>query len=139
MDPLNQQFRVGLGAGPWVMVSIQQLPGCWDPEHPKGIRQALVALDPPGTLQLGLAEKRQDATISRVSEAAVHSFFSPSLSIEVVEVGGVEQETEKPLKTFCIVLMDPLGQLLQCFPPQTNPTGLTTIPLEQSYGLLLSC
>lgn len=52
---------------------------------------------------------------------------------------GVEQATEKPLRTFCIVLMDTIGQLLQSFPPQTSTTGLTVIPLEQSYGLLLGC
>ena len=78
MEPLNEQFRVGLDAGLWVKVSIQRLPGSWDSEHPKGIGQALAALDPPRTLQPSLAEKRQDATISSVSEAAVHSFFLPA-------------------------------------------------------------
>lgn len=76
---------------------------------------------------------------SAVSEAVVHQFFSPSLSAKVAGVWGVEQETEKPLKTCCIVLRDPVGQLLQWFSPQTSPTGPTAIPLEQSYGLLLSC
>lgn len=42
----------------------------------------------------------------------------------------IEQKTKKPLKTFCIVLIDPTGQLLQCFPPQSSPTSLTMIPLE---------
>jgi len=87
MQPLNQQFREGLGAGPLVTVSIQRLPESWDPEHPRGISQALADLDQAGTLQAGLAEKRQDATVSRVSEVfSPQVFFSPSPSTKVVGV-----------------------------------------------------
>lgn len=43
---------------------------------------------------------------------------------------GVEQGTEKPLKAFRIVLMNPFSGLLQCFPLLTSPTSPTMIPLE---------
>lgn len=89
VEPLKQPFRAGLGAGPLVTVSIQQLPGSWDTEHLEGISQARAALHSPGTLQPGHAEKRQDETISRVSEAVGHRFFSLSLSTnQVGSVGG---------------------------------------------------
>lgn len=99
----------------------------------KDISQACAVLDSPGTLHPGLAGKRQDETVSRVSEAVIHRFFFLSArALAWWGVWEVEQVTEKPLKTFCIVLMDPIVQLRQYFPPQTSPTSLTMIPLEQS-------
>lgn len=50
----------------------------------------------------------------------------------------IKQEEEKPLKTFCVVLMDPIGQLFQHFPPQSSPTSLTVIPWSRGMGSCLA-
>lgn len=67
-------------------------------------------------------------TISRGSSSQV---FSPSPSTNVAGVCRVEQETEKPLRTFCTVLTVSSMQLLQHFPPTPIPTG----SLKQSCGM----